>query len=46
MKFGQLIEYNTRNIFLEELYTKSGGKPILRPISKCLKVKYISGSVV
>ena len=22
MKFGQLIEYNMRNVFLEKLYTK------------------------
>ena len=26
MKFGQLIEYKSRNIFLEELYTKCGGE--------------------
>ena len=26
MKFGQLIEYNMRNIFLETLYTKCGGE--------------------
>ena len=26
MKFGQLIEYNMRNIFLEKSYTKYGGK--------------------
>ena len=26
MKFGQLIEYNKRNIFLEKLYTKCGGE--------------------
>ena len=24
MKFGQFIEYNTRNIFLEKSYTKCG----------------------
>ena len=24
MKFGQLIEYNVRNIFVEKLYTKCG----------------------
>ena len=24
MKFGQLIEYNMRNIFREKLYTKCG----------------------
>ena len=26
MKFSQLIEYNMRNIFLENSYTKSGGE--------------------
>ena len=26
IKFGQLIEYNMRNIFLEKLYPKCGGK--------------------
>ena len=31
MKFGQLIEYNLRNIFLEESYTKYGGETIPRP---------------
>ena len=25
MKFGQLIEHNTGNIYLEESYTKCGG---------------------
>ena len=25
MKFGQLIEYNTRNMFLEKSYKKCGG---------------------
>ena len=34
IKFGQLTEYNTRNIFLEKLYTKCGGKTISRPFSK------------
>ena len=32
IKFGQLIEYNMRNIFLEKLYTKSGGETIIRPL--------------
>ena len=31
MKFGQLIEYNTRNIFLEKSCTKYGGETISRP---------------
>ena len=30
MEFGLLIEYNLRNIFLEELYTKCGGETIPR----------------
>ena len=34
MKFGQLIEYNMRNIFLEKSYTKYGGETIPRPFSK------------
>ena len=28
MKFGKLIEYNMRNIFLEKPYTKCGGETI------------------
>ena len=28
MKFGLLIEYNMRNIFLEKSYTKCGGEAI------------------
>ena len=34
MKFGQLIEYNMRNIFLEKSYTKCGGETIPRSFSK------------
>ena len=34
MKFGQLIEYNMRIIFLEKSYTKCGRKTIARPFSK------------
>ena len=41
MKFGQLIEYNTRNIFLEKSYTKCGGEISPRPFSVD-----ISGSIV
>ena len=33
MKFGQLIEYNMRKIFLEKQYTKRGGATILRLFS-------------
>ena len=38
MKFGQLIEYNMRNIFLEKSSTKCGGKTSLRPFSGKLKL--------
>ena len=31
MKFGQLIEYNMRNINLEKSYTKCGEKTRTRP---------------
>ena len=34
MKFGQLIEYNTRNIFLEKSNTKCGGETIPTLFSK------------
>ena len=34
MKFGLLIEYNMRNIFLNNSYTKCGGETIPRPLSK------------
>ena len=38
MKFGQLIEYNMRNIFLEKSYTKCGGETSPRPFSGKLKL--------
>ena len=34
MKFGQLMEYNMRNIFLEKSYTKRGEETIPRPFSQ------------
>ena len=33
-KFGQLIEYNMKNIFVEKSYTKYAGEIIPRPLSK------------
>ena len=33
MKYGQLIEYKIRNIFLEKSYTKYGGETIPRSFS-------------
>ena len=38
MKFGQLIEYNTRNIFNEKSNTKCAGETIPRPLSKKSKL--------
>ena len=38
MKFGQLIAYNMKNIFLEKSYTKYSGETIPRPFSKKLKL--------
>ena len=34
MKFGQLMKYNMRNIFLEKSYTKCGEAASLRPFYK------------
>ena len=34
MKFGQLIEYNMKNIFLEKSHTKCGGETIPEPFLK------------
>ena len=38
MKFGQLIECNIRNIFLEKSFTKCGGETRLRPFSEKFKL--------
>ena len=38
MKFGQLIEYNMRNVFLEKSHTKCGGKTISITFSKKSKL--------
>ena len=38
MKFGQLIEYNMRNIFVEKPYTKRAGETIPRPLYKISKL--------
>ena len=37
MKFDQLIEYNTKNIFIEKSYAKCGAETITRPFSKTSK---------
>ena len=38
MKFGQLIEYDMRNIFVEKSYAKCGGETIPRLFSKKSKL--------
>ena len=38
MKFGQLIECNVTNIFLEKSYTKYDGETSPRPFSEKLKL--------
>ena len=38
MKFGQLIKYNLRKIFLKESYIKYGGETIPRPFLKKSKL--------
>ena len=39
MKFGQLIEYNMRNIFVEKSYTKCTGETIPRSLPKKSKLR-------
>ena len=46
MKFGQLTEYNMRNIFPEKSYTKCVGETSPKPFSEKNKIEYISGSIV
>ena len=43
MKFGQLIKYNMRNIFLEKLMATYGRQTIPRPF---FKIEHISESIV
>ena len=38
MKFGQLIEWNMKYIFLEKSCAKSGGETSPRPFSEILKL--------
>ena len=38
MKFGQLIQYNMRNISVEKSYTKYAGETIPRSLSKKIKL--------
>ena len=43
MKFGELIEYNLRNFFLEKSYTKCGGETTPRPFFKKSKLSVALG---
>ena len=43
MKFGQLIEYNMRNTFLEKSQAKSSGETIPGPFSKKSKLSVFLG---
>ena len=38
MKFGQLVEYNMRNVFLEKSYAKRCRETSPRPFSEKLKL--------
>ena len=41
MKFGQFIEYNKINIFLQNLWRKWGRETSTRPLFVCLKKHYM-----
>ena len=41
MKFGQLIEYNMKNIFVEKSYTKCAGETIPGSLSKNQYLTYL-----
>ena len=46
MKFGQLMEYNMRNIFLEKSNTKLGGGTIPRSFFKKIKTEHICEPII
>ena len=39
IKFGRLMKYNMRNIFVEKSYTKCAAETISRPLSKISKLR-------
>ena len=43
MKFGQLIKYNMRNIFLEKSYVKCGGEITPRLFLTLICIKWVRG---
>ena len=46
IRFGQLIEYNMRNNFLEKSYTKYSGEASPRDFYKKIKIQHIYGSSI
>ena len=46
VKFGQLIEYNMRKIFLGKSYPKYGDNTSPKPRPKKVKIEHICGSIV
>ena len=46
VKFGQLIEFNMRDIFVEKSFKKYGGESSPRPFFKKIKIECISESTV
>ena len=46
IKFGQLIEYNIENTFIEKTNTKGDRAAIPRPIFKKSKIEHISESII
>ena len=46
MKFGQLIEYKMKNIFVEKSYIKCGGENYFQALFQKIKIEYISGLIV
>ena len=45
MKFGRVLEYNMRIIFLEKSFSRCDRETVLRPIFKRIKIEHISGSI-
>ena len=46
MKFGRLIEYNVRSIFLKTSNTKCGAETSLRPLFHKIRIEHVSESTV
>ena len=46
MKFGQLIEHNVKNIFVEKSYRKCGGEKLFSDSFLKMNIEHISESIV